>query len=385
MSRLQELENAQQRTWEEKERISLQLEQERQSNMNTAISQAVGAVKQHKVETLKSIKRHQRAREVLTKRMKAGRERYDLLKGELQQSMSRYQALQSEYDERDGDPKSAEALTVEGHMSQLLDSIEKQREAVLLCRADMEHIKQEGKNIDTKLVDERADLASDNALLDQNEKLRAAIVAEEREKFASEKDAYLQSALAAEKTRLKRREVQVERSMEEIREEGIRREVALTLTIKELERSLGEAKSGGEKLKEELEDMTNNLAETEVTLELAEERAAELEKQLKAERAQHKKQVLDLEKKLEMAVDTVERMGGLAVAAPSAMQAVDEGYCIVKNLMHAFERERRNWARKGEMQAALMQSALADVIFLNKRKALLENELKCAVDWDPYY
>lgn len=41
--------------------------------------------------------------------------------------------------------------------------------------------------LDARLTEERAELVASNGLLDQNERLRAAIVAEEREKFESEK------------------------------------------------------------------------------------------------------------------------------------------------------------------------------------------------------
>ena len=41
--------------------------------------------------------------------------------------------------------------------------------------------------MEAKLTEERAELVASNGLLDQNERLRAAIVAEEREKFQSEK------------------------------------------------------------------------------------------------------------------------------------------------------------------------------------------------------
>lgn len=41
--------------------------------------------------------------------------------------------------------------------------------------------------LDARLTEERAELVASNGLLDQNERLRAAIAAEEREKFQSEK------------------------------------------------------------------------------------------------------------------------------------------------------------------------------------------------------
>lgn len=43
------------------------------------------------------------------------------------------------------------------------------------------------RQLDARLTEERAELVASNGLLDQNERLRAAIAAEEREKFESEK------------------------------------------------------------------------------------------------------------------------------------------------------------------------------------------------------
>lgn len=43
------------------------------------------------------------------------------------------------------------------------------------------------RQLEARLIEERADLVASNGLLDQNERLRAVIVAEEREKFQSEK------------------------------------------------------------------------------------------------------------------------------------------------------------------------------------------------------
>lgn len=46
------------------------------------------------------------------------------------------------------------------------------------------------RQLEARLIEERAELVASNGLLDQNERLRAVIVAEEREKFQSEKVGY---------------------------------------------------------------------------------------------------------------------------------------------------------------------------------------------------
>jgi hypothetical protein len=98
-ARLQSLQSAQQQTWEEKEALSRALELERQNNVTAAIGQVVDEVKQSKLETMKSIKRLQKAKEAVAKKQKLLRGQYDALKDLLQQSMTLYETTQAEYDQ----------------------------------------------------------------------------------------------------------------------------------------------------------------------------------------------------------------------------------------------------------------------------------------------
>jgi hypothetical protein len=90
-------------------------------------------------------------------------------------------------------------VTLEVTLGSSLDRIESERAQLLVTRAELEKLKKEAKRIETKLVEERAELVASNGVLEQNVKLRAAIAAEEREKFASEKEGYLQAALEEER------------------------------------------------------------------------------------------------------------------------------------------------------------------------------------------
>lgn len=58
---------------------------------------------------------------------------------------------------------------------------------ISLLRADLVRVVACLGQLEARLTEERAELVASNGLLDQNERLRAAIVAEEREKFQSEK------------------------------------------------------------------------------------------------------------------------------------------------------------------------------------------------------
>lgn len=58
------------------------------------------------------------------------------------------------------------------------------------------------RQLEARLTEERAELVASNGLLDQNERLRAAIVAEEREKFESEKVRLCHAGLRSMSTRV---------------------------------------------------------------------------------------------------------------------------------------------------------------------------------------
>ena len=66
--RLKEMEEAQRNAWDEKEKLSKALEEERQANMNTVITQMMQGVKEQKVNHMKNIKKLTNEKQTLNDR-----------------------------------------------------------------------------------------------------------------------------------------------------------------------------------------------------------------------------------------------------------------------------------------------------------------------------
>ncbi|CAM9393654.1 unnamed protein product, partial [Laminaria digitata] len=261
---MDELLTAQQSTWEEKEKLSQQLEDERQNNVNAAIGQVVSEVKAKKMETMKGIKRLQAQKESLAKKQKMSKAEYEKTKSELQADMALYQQAQVDFDAFEaGDPKRDET---EGVMGGLLDRIEQKRAILVAAKEGAERARKDMRKLDARLTEERAELVASNGLLDQNERLRAAIVAEEREKFQSEKDALVEAAVGEEKRRIEEQRELMEKSAEEIQEGFKKRETVLEGKIKKLEHDARESAVRTEARGVEREELENKLAEAEVRL-----------------------------------------------------------------------------------------------------------------------
>ncbi|CAM9564836.1 unnamed protein product, partial [Phaeothamnion confervicola] len=278
-ARLDELRAAQQQTWEEKEKLSRQLEQERSNNVSAAIGEAVDGVKKRKLETMKEIKRLQKRKEELAKRQRSLKGQYDKVKESLQIEMATYQKKQAEHDALPaGDDRRAAA---EAAMAAGLDTIEKAREELLRCRKDADGCRGELKQLEEKLTEERAELVASNGLLDQNERLRAAVAAEEREKFNAERGQLVEAALEEERRKMEQRREELEKSIDEVRSEGMRKEVALRVRVLQLEKEVAEAHAAADASRAEVEGLENRLAEAEVEVEQAKAEASELRVHLK--------------------------------------------------------------------------------------------------------
>ena len=97
--KLKEMQAEQMSAWEEKEKLSRALEEERQANMNTVISEMMHDVKEQKVQHMKNIKRLTNEKALLSKNFKEYKEFNVQLKAGLDGSIQKYQQLQQQYDE----------------------------------------------------------------------------------------------------------------------------------------------------------------------------------------------------------------------------------------------------------------------------------------------
>ena len=96
--RLKEMEEAQRNAWDEKEKLSKALEEERQANMNTVITQMMQGVKEQKVNHMKNIKKLTNEKQTLNDRFKSLKDSNAALKSTLDVAMKKYQGLQGQYD-----------------------------------------------------------------------------------------------------------------------------------------------------------------------------------------------------------------------------------------------------------------------------------------------
>ncbi|CAM9869848.1 unnamed protein product, partial [Ectocarpus fasciculatus] len=367
-ARMDEMLSAQKSSWEEKEKLSKQLEEERHNNVNAAIGQVVNEVKAKKMETMKGIKRLQVQKENLSKKQKQAKADYDKTKSELQADMAQYQKAQTDFDALPpGDPKRDEA---EGAMGALLDRIEAKRAILLAAKEGAERTRKDARKLDARLTEERAELVASNGLLDQNERLRAAIVAEEREKFQSEKEALVEAAVEEEKRRILEQKEEMEKSADEIREGFLQKEALLEGKIKKLELEGRESDARTEAHMSDKEELENRLAEAEVALDYAQAEVAELRGKIAAKDA-------------EIAEVKSARGGGDGGTGAGGEEArKDEEYEIFKGLLGAFDEERRRFRARLREQELLMQDAVRDMLYLKESNDELRLKLKQAADWD---
>ena len=214
--KLVEMEEAQKNAWDEKERLSRALEEERQANMNTVITQMMQGVKEQKVNHMKNIKKLTMEKTSLNDKFKQLKDVNGTLKGTLDGTIKRYQQLQAQYDKvtaavaanaaEEGAAKtsldevtyatvkrktdliakesSEKAEKIATEMAELLTKIETNRSTWMANRETLKTTKDRLGAVDEEITDERAELVATAGLLDQNDKLRAQIQAEEREKMS---------------------------------------------------------------------------------------------------------------------------------------------------------------------------------------------------------
>lgn len=178
-AKLKEMERNQLNAWEEKERLSRQLEAERAQNVNNVISQMMQSVKEQKVLHMKNIKRLTNEKGLLGKNYKDLKEANIAIKQSLDEAIVKYQELQSRYDasaseleeemkRNEGDKvamaklaeqeKANESLANE--MYALLTKIEQDRVGYSEKRDELNKLKKRLEKIDVEITEERAELVA---------------------------------------------------------------------------------------------------------------------------------------------------------------------------------------------------------------------------------
>jgi kinesin family protein 1/kinesin family protein 3/17 len=320
------LERSKHESWEEKERLAKLYEEERTRNLGNSnhIAAAMQTLQQEKLQVIEHIKELQQRRMKLGKKLRAAKAEGASVKSELEGDMASYQQLLERADAAKGGGGEDEG-ELDAALQQLLPTIETRRGRLLRAKRATTGLKDEVRAVDAQLAEARAQIAAQTALLEEDDAMRERVREEERAKMGVERAALLGSALAEEREALAAQGVEAAR---------VAREGALSTFAGMAARE--------------------NEAAAQMELELM---------QLRADNGLLRKQ-LSLEK------------GRGADARRAAREAEERGVAALRDVFAAAEEERAR-------SAALLQSAMQDVMMLSKRSASLERELAKAIAYEP--
>ena len=301
--KLKEMEESQLSAWEEKERLSKQLELERQQNVNTVMSQMMQDVKQQKVLHMKNIKRLTNEKALLTKNYKEMKDSNSALKVALDEHIARYQQLQSQFDsfeeenfEEGLEGKSQEEIDrivaerqaehdknteeLANEMVPLLTKIEQDRQLYMDQREQLNRMKTRLSKIEGEITEERAELVATAGILQQNDKIREQIQEEERLKMQQEFDTVMKSA--QEKLEAERREVRETISLQMEEEMNkLKTELKMCKSLLKMEESKNQEYSERiASMQDYTDQLEQRLADSEVAQEASQEEIESLKHQI---------------------------------------------------------------------------------------------------------
>lgn len=133
-------------------------------------------------------------------------------KTKLQKDMKAYQQILANVPDN-STPEKDELR--ERELEVLLHGIEQIREKLVEDRDLLGKIKEKQQAIDDKLVEERAEMVSKSAVLQEDEKLRKAIQDDERQKMEVLKEEFLASELEKERERIRQEAIDDKQRLEE--------------------------------------------------------------------------------------------------------------------------------------------------------------------------
>lgn len=367
--RLHEMEASQQNAWEERERLSRALEEERQANMNTVISKMMQTVKEDKVNHMKNIKRLGNEKTALATKLKESTEANGSLKAKLDSNMKRYQKMQKAYDKMaastpaqgtaEYNEHAAKVEAVASDMADVLGQIEKDREAWLKTRDVIKAAKSRLSTLEEDITNERAELVATASLLDQNDKLRAQIQAEEREKAKE----MIAAELAKAKEQLDKEAASAKGTMEEQMSGEMARLRAQVIEfqtrLQDEEHKTVTLSESNVQLQEYAKELENRLVDAEVALEEAHGETAKWKEecavlpQIKQRAEQLARELLETR---ESGAREAARLQGMVTTEVGAVrdqftQKIEmEKYEMFRTLMDGFGEERQ------VLQSQLLQS-----------------------------
>lgn len=391
-SKLEEMQRLQMDTWEEKERLSKQLESEREGNINIVLGQMMNNVKEQKVGHMKNIKRLTNEKAMLLKAFKDDKESNITLKQQLDGYILQYQQYQSEYDtfinETNGinspeNDQKAEVLT--NRMIPLLTQIELLRGQYTEKRESLNRMKKRLEKIEVEITDERAELVTNSNILLQNDKIREQIQQEEKLKMenqfqlevkkmkkqleleSQEEHTKIQNELTSNIDTLTN-EIKMLKSLNKM--ESSKNE-ELTLRFHDLqnycdqiESRLADSEVNQESLQEEINTLTNTLQDKEITLQQTQHQIIQLTQQSE----QLTQQIIENQKHHQ---ETLTKL------------LEEAKYELFAKLMDSFQEERKMLELKQQHTQKLLAQATKDILHLSQRNQELEMALNQAIFYEP--
>lgn len=187
------LERVKQESWEERQRLALLFEQERQANLRNDqnILGYMEIVKEEKLQLLHNIKKLQLEKAHFTKQVQLSKEQYVIHKNELQKEVTAFQVRRNET-----------LFTTEEKQDRMRE-IEVKKQCVLSDREQLGKLREALVECERQIMQAEADLVTKGSLLNENEILRKAIQDDERVKMNAEREEFLQRTTQEERMELR--------------------------------------------------------------------------------------------------------------------------------------------------------------------------------------
>lgn len=399
--RLKAMEEEQKNAWDEREKLSQELEAERQSNMNSVISNMMKDMKDQKIDHMKKIKLLTIEKTDLGKKQKNVKEKCDALKASLDSRILNYNNKKAKYEEnrpKEGDAddviaaKKAKKKELAAEMQEMLADIEKNKMKWVEKKDQLKILKSKIAEVEENIDNAKADLVVTHGLLDQNDKLRQKIQEEERSKAKQEIEREMNEA----KEKLNKERSAVRSTLE----------AEIELEFKQVKDDLTEAKrqlAGAENEKKQLLEKTQEvqeyadvlegrLAEAEAMYEQSQktvelyneekEKTKTLSRQLeesKREKEELKHQFEKERQKYQAQINQAMKDGSTA----NEKSFEEQKYTMFKTLMDGFNEERNQMEAKCTELQTLLSQATKDIIYLTQQNEDLHKALNDVAFWEP--
>lgn len=376
-AKLKEMELSQLNAWEEKQRLSQQLELERQQNVNTVISQMMEDVKSQKVAHLKNIKRLTNEKQILLKNVKDYKDDNTVLKGSLDSNIQQYQSLQGKLDSIQeelvidasamNDPvvleqkkvKQREAEAIANEMIPLLTKIDTDKSMYLSKKDEIQKIKIRLQKIEQEMTEERGELAASSSILHQNDKIREQIQEEETKKMEAQLAEELSKIQTKFETEKQQYQEDISLSLKNEMEQ-LRSEIKMLKNILKMEEHKNlEQNERNESLQQYTEQLESRLADTEVAQESAQEDIVTLKKAL-LEKNEKMKILIEENQKKAMEIENLKIAMLESQAKAQKVQKENleaEKYQLFKTLMDSFQEDRKLLESKFKQTQQLLAQA----------------------------